>query len=187
MRYQESFTKTRQMILGIILLTLVAAGSSLAAKLNINSGKPSEFSQGVYQIAACDDWIYINMGQSAAIYDGLSRVNSFVIEGLDPFACKGAAFEIQAYKTGDLDGSPRPLFIDQTNSEGVTSVSLLIDSAGSVQLQNQSGAPIGLGDASHQLSYNSTTGTFTVSFESNPVTIVGDINYLKISSNPLNS
>lgn len=174
------------MIVGITLLVLVAAGSSFAAKINLNSGAPSEFSQGVYQIAACDDWIYIDMGKTPAIYDGLSKVNSFIIEGLDPFACKNTKFAIQAYKTGDLDTSPRPLFSNPSGTETATSVTLMIDNTASVVLVNQSGTPIGVGDESHQLSYDSNTGTFTVAFADNPLTLAPDINYLKISSDPSN-
>jgi len=182
--------QSKQFVLGILILTLVAIGGSFAATININSSGSSEFSQGVYKIAACDDWVRINMGQTTAEYEGLSRINSFVIDGFDPFACKSTSFKVQAYKTGDPDTSPRPLYYDVANSETVTSVSLLIDGSGNVQLAKNLGDPptltgIGTFDDEHQLTYDDVTGTFTVSFSAHPLALMGDIYYLKISSDPL--
>ena len=182
--------RSKQFVLGILILTLVAIGGSCAAAIRISSSGSSEFSQGVYKIAACDDWVRINMGQTTAEYEGLSRINSFVIDGFDPFACKSTSFKVQAYKTGDPDTSPRPLYYDVANSETVTSVSLLIDGSGNVQLAKNLGDPptltgIGTADAEHQLTYDDVTGTFTVTFSAHPLALMGDIYYLKISSDPL--
>lgn len=129
------------------------------------------------------------MGQTAAEYEGLSRIRSFIIDGLDPFACKSTSFRIQAYKTGDPDTSPRPLYYDIANAETVTSVSLLIDGNANVQLAKNLGSPpaltgIGTADSEHQLSYDQASGTFTVSFLAHPLALMGDIYYLKISSDP---
>jgi len=181
--------QSKQFVLGILILTLVAIGGSFAATININSSGSSEFSQGVYQIAACDDWVRIDMGQTAAEYEGLSRINSFIIDGFDPFACKSTSFKVQAYKTGDPDTSPRPLYYDVANAETVTSVALLIDGSGNVQLAKNLGDPptltgIGTSDSEHQLTYDNATGRFTVTFLANPLALMGDIYYLKISSDP---
>lgn len=181
--------KSKQFVLGVLVLTLVAIGGSFAAAIRISSSGSSEFSQGVYKISACDDWVRIDMGQTAAEYEGLSRINSFIIDGFDPFACKSTSLKIQAYKTGDPDTSPRPLYYDVANSETATSVSLLIDGSGNVQLAKNIGNPptltgIGTTDAEHQLSYDNATGTFTVSFLAHPLALMGDIYYLKISSDP---
>ncbi len=129
------------------------------------------------------------MGQTAAEYEGLSRISSFIIDGLDPFACKSTSFRIQAYKTGDSDTSPRPLYYNVADSETVTSVSLLIDNNANVQLARPIGNPatltgIGTSDAEHQLTYDQATGTFTVTF-AHPLALMGDIYYLKISSDPI--
>ena len=129
------------------------------------------------------------MGQTAAEYEGLSRIRSFIIDGLDPFACKSTSFRIQAYKTGDPDTSPRPLYYDIANAETVTSVSLMIDGNANVQLAKNLGSPpaltgIGTADSEHQLSYDQASGTFTVSFLAHPLALMGDIYYLKISSDP---
>ena len=182
-------TRSKQFVLGIVILTLVAIGGSFAANIKLNSSGSSEFSQGVYKIAACDDWVRIDMGQTAAEYEGLSRIRSFIIDGLDPFACKSTSFRIQAYKTGDPDTSPRPLYYDIANAETVTSVSLLIDGNANVQLAKNLGNPpalagIGTADSEHQLSYDQASGTFTVSFLAHPLALMGDIYYLKISSDP---
>ena len=130
------------------------------------------------------------MGQTAAEYEGLSRIRSFIIDGLDPFACKSTSFRIQAYKTGDPDTSPRPLYYDIANAETVTSVSLMIDGNANVQLAKNLGSPpaltgIGTADSEHQLSYDQASGTFTVSFLAHPLALMGDIYYLKISSDPI--
>ena len=129
------------------------------------------------------------MWQTAAEYEGLSRIRSFIIDGLDPFACKSTSFRIQAYKTGDPDTSPRPLYYDIANAETVTSVSLMIDGNANVQLAKNLGSPpaltgIGTADSEHQLSYDQASGTFTVSFLAHPLALMGDIYYLKISSDP---
>lgn len=181
--------RSKQFVLGILILTLVAVGGSFAANIKLSSSGSSEFSQGVYKIEACDDWVRIDMGQTAAEYEGLSRISSFIIDGLDPFTCKSTSFRIQAYKTGDPDTSPRPLYYNVADAETVTSVSLLIDGSGNVQLAKNLGDPptltgIGTSDAEHQLTYDDVTGTFTVSFLAHPLALMGDIYYLKISSDP---
>lgn len=182
--------RSKQFVLGVLILTLVAIGGSFAAAIRISSSGSSEFSQGVYKISACDDWVRIDMGQTAAEYEGLSRISSFIIDGFDPFACKSTSLKIQAYKTGDPDTSPRPLYYDATHFETVTSVSLLIDGSGNVQLARYLGnSPTptwtGTADEEHQLTYDNSTGTFTVSFLAHPLALMGDIYYLKISSDPL--
>jgi hypothetical protein len=182
-------TRSKQFVLGIVILTLVAVGGSFAANINLASSGSSEFSQGVYKIAACDDWVRIDMGQTAAEYEGLSRISSFIIDGLDPFACESTSFRIQAYKTGDPDTSPRPLYYNVADDETVTSVSLLIDNNANVQLARPIGNPatltgIGTSDAEHQLTYDQAAGTFTVTF-AHPLALMGDIYYLKISSDPI--
>ncbi|CAB4660580.1 MAG: hypothetical protein F2704_06090 [Actinobacteria bacterium] len=183
--------KFRQIAVGIAILIVGAIGSSLAASIDINGGNNVEFGQGTYQISACDEWVHIDMGKSEAIYPlgtgGDSRVNSLIIKGLDPLACKNTNFRIQAYKTGDAEGSPRPLYTDASLQNTTTSVTLSIDAGGNVEMVNEGNTSIGLGDVDHQLDYNDSTGEYTISFPNNPVSLVGDINYVKIDSAPFSS
>jgi hypothetical protein len=103
--------KPFKLILGIgALVGTIALGSTLAASINLNSGAPVEFGQGVTQTVACDDEVtitpysnFLNDGENSDFY-----FTSFTVTGISE-SCNGKIFTIQAYSA---DGSsPLDLYI----------------------------------------------------------------------------
>lgn len=93
--------KNLKLILGIGgLVGVIALGSTLAASINLNSGAPVEFGQGVAQTTACsgDNSIivtptstFINEEEAGAFYYSSVRLSDI------PSECQGADFKIVAY------------------------------------------------------------------------------------------
>ena len=89
-------------ILGIgALVGVIALGSTLAASINLNSGAPVEFGQGVAQTTACDNNIlvtpfgrFINAtGEGSFMFAGITLSNlDTTSEG-----CAGKSFSIEAF------------------------------------------------------------------------------------------
>ena len=105
--------KNLKVVLGIgALVGVIALGSTLAASINLNSGTPVEFGQGVAQATACDNDIlvtpiskFINSESSGGFkFSGIS------ISGLDTTdqsgstqGCSGKTFVIKSYNaSGEL-------------------------------------------------------------------------------------
>jgi hypothetical protein len=98
--------KSLKLVLGVgALVGVIALGSTLAASINLNSGAPVEFGQGVAQTAACsgDNSIivtptstFINEEEAGAFY-----FTSVTLSDI-PTECQGADFKIVAYdQSGD--------------------------------------------------------------------------------------
>ena len=96
--------KPFKLILGIgALVGALALGSTLAASINLNSGGPVEFGQGLIQTTACDDDVtitpysnFINDGENSQFY-----FTSFSVTDISEL-CDGKIFTIKAYSA---DGS----------------------------------------------------------------------------------
>ena len=94
--------KTFAIILGIgALVGVVAIGSTLAASINLNSGTPVEFGQGVAQTTACDDNVivtpqstFVNSEENADFFFNSLSVTDISSE------CDGKTFTIKAFKNG---------------------------------------------------------------------------------------
>ncbi len=105
--------KPLKFILGIgALVGVIALGSTLAASINLNSGSPVEFGQGVAQTTACsgDNSIivtptskFINAEEAGAYYYNSVRLSDI------PAECQGVDFKIVAY---DLSGNSIRLTTD---------------------------------------------------------------------------
>jgi hypothetical protein len=94
--------KTLKLLFGIgALVGVVALGSTLAASLNLNSGAPVEFGQGVVQATACDDEITITPYSTFVNEEGGGDYyfSSLKISGIDSSEgkCSGKRFLIKAY------------------------------------------------------------------------------------------
>jgi hypothetical protein len=96
--------KSLKIFLGLgALVGVVAIGSTLAASINLNSGGPVEFGQGVTQTVACDsDGItltpystFSNDSQYADFY-----FSSLEVSGVSS-DCSGVTFKLRAYMNGD--------------------------------------------------------------------------------------
>ena len=103
--------KNLKLILGIGgLVGVIALGSTLAASINLNSGAPVEFGQGVAQTTACDGDVTVTPFSTFANDEENADFlfTSFSVTGIDA-ACNGKTFTIKAYNDGD--NSPLNLYI----------------------------------------------------------------------------
>jgi hypothetical protein len=169
-------------IIGFGLLALSVVGFTFAANLSIGKDSKLEFGQGLYQITACDQWIGIKLNPTAASYGGNSRVANINISGLDVLdtnKCRGVDFRIQLR---DVSDAVMPLFEDRTDPNNSILVDRLLfnvsnnqstDRRNALSFYNGYGVLVtssisGTGgyayDNSQYLSYNGSTGIYTVIF-----------------------
>jgi len=107
--------KPFKLVFGIAMLVgTVALGSTLAASINLNSGGPVEFGQGVTQTAACDSEIIVTPYSSFVNGDpGEFMFTRLKLEGVDTTTgsgsnegCAGKTFTIKLYdEEGELIGT----------------------------------------------------------------------------------
>lgn len=180
--------------MGLLLISLV--GSTFAATIAINNNNRVEFGQGVYQITSCDQFVNVALKSSNAFPDGLSRVGSIELSGLDVARCANTSIRLRLYDA--TNPSPMALFnnIEYTSrgtyypccTETGTSVVMVVaanatqaTAAQSVTLISPSGRNIGYGDRHESIRYESTTGVFTVTFTS-PLAIMRDVEKTTLES-----
>jgi hypothetical protein len=88
-----------KLILGIgALAGVIALGSTLAANINLNTGRPVEFGQGVAAATACDD--LITMTPQASLAGDVFMFSSISLSNLNNISCAGKLFSIKLYGTG---------------------------------------------------------------------------------------
>ena len=170
-----------------VILSLV--GTTFAVNVTINGNNRVEFGQGVYRITSCDQFINLALKSSSAFADGLSRVGSIELSGLDVARCANSSIRLRLYDASNP--APMELFnnIAYTSrgtsypccTETGTAVVMVIaagatqgTAAQSVTLISPSGRNIGYGDRHESIRYESTTAVFTVSFAS-PLAIMRDV------------
>ena len=170
-----------------VILSLV--GTTFAVNVTINGNNRVEFGQGVYRITSCDQFISVALKSSSAFADGLSRVGSIELSGLDVARCANTSIRLRLYDASNP--APMDLFnnIAYTSrgtsypccTETGTAVVMVIaagatqgTAAQSVTLISPSGKNIGYGDRHESIRYESTTAVFTVSFAS-PLAIMRDV------------
>jgi hypothetical protein len=170
-----------------VILSLV--GTTFAVNVTINGNNRVEFGQGVYRITSCDQFINVALKSSSAFADGLSRVGSIELSGLDVARCANTSIRLRLYDASNP--APMDLFnnIAYTSrgtsypccTETGTAVVMVIaagatqsTAAQSVTLVSPSGRNIGYGDRHESIRYEATTAVFTVSFAS-PLAIVRDV------------
>jgi hypothetical protein len=170
-----------------VILSLV--GTTFAVNVTINGNNRVEFGQGVYRITSCDQFINVALKSSSAFADGLSRVGSIELSGLDVARCANTSIRLRLYDASNP--APMELFnnIAYTSrgtsypccTETGTAVVMVIaagatqgTAAQSVTLISPSGRNIGYGDRHESIRYESTTAVFTVSFAS-PLAIMRDV------------
>jgi hypothetical protein len=170
-----------------VILSLV--GTTFAVNVTINGNNRVEFGQGVYRITSCDQFINVALKSSSAFADGLSRVGSIELSGLDVARCANTSIRLRLYDASNP--APMDLFnnIAYTSrgtsypccTETGTAVVMVIaagatqgTAAQSVTLISPSGKNIGYGDRHESIRYESTTAVFTVAFAS-PLAIMRDV------------
>jgi hypothetical protein len=183
--------RSPKFILGLGMLALSVVGFTVAANITIGNGNKLEFGQGLYQITSCDQWIGIKLNPSAASYSGQSRVANINLSGFDALNCRGRNIKIQL-----LDGSSAilPIFSDasglvdrvllnvstDTNRGRATAVGFY-NSYGVLVTSSLSGSNGYAYDTYEYLSYNSTTGVYTLLF-SYPQATMSAVNSLTVQS-----
>ena len=87
------------------LVGVIALGSTLAASINLNSGAPVEFGQGVAQTVACDS-DGITLTPYSTFYNDEEASNfyfsSIKVSGVSS-NCSGITFKLRAYMNGNND------------------------------------------------------------------------------------
>lgn len=183
--------RSPKFILGLGMLAFSLVGFTVAASITIGNGNRLEFGQGLYQITSCDQWIGIKLNPSAASYSGQSRVANINLSGFDALNCRGRNIKIQL-----LDGSSAILPIFSDASGLVDRVLLNVSSDTNKGRANAVGFYNGYGvlvtsslsgsngyayDSGQYLSYNSTTGIYSLLFNY-PQATMSAVNSLTVQS-----
>jgi hypothetical protein len=169
---KSSQHKRFKAILGIGAVALsISLGSTLAANINLNSGTPVEFGQGVATTMACDNSVFITPNSefvNDANYPGF-KFTSFTVSGIGN-ECIGKVFTIKAYKNGQSD----PLNLYMVNAG---------DSFNQVQVfRSQVGYVfVGAGAFAAGLS-SSTEDSFTITFATSDVSGVVQVTTIPLAS-----
>jgi hypothetical protein len=183
--------RSPKFILGLGMLALSVVGFTVAASITIGNGNRLEFGQGLYRITSCDQWIAIKLNPSAASYSGQSRVANMNLSGFDALNCRGKDIKIQL-----LDGSSviLPIFSDasglvdrvllnvstDTNRGRATAVGFY-NGYGVLVTSSLSGSNGYAYDSGQYLSFNSTTGVYSIVFNS-PQATMSAVNSLTVQS-----
>ena len=176
--------RSPKFLIGFGLLVMSVVGFTAAANISIGSGNRLEFGQGLYEITACDQWIGIKLNPTAASYGGQSRVANVNISGLDVLdtgKCRGVDFRIQLRNVSDV---VMPLFSDNSGlvdrllfnvssdvSKDRRNALSFYDGFGVMVTSSISGTGGYAYDGSQYLSYNGSTGIYTIIFNSPQATM----------------
>ena len=180
---------SRSFRLTVLAVIISLIGTTFAINVTINGNNSVEFGQGVYRITSCDQFMNVNLKSSNAFDDGLSRVGSIEVSGVDVARCANTSVRLRLYDASNP--APMELFnnIAYTSrgtsypccTETGTAVVMVIaanatqaTAAQSVTLISPSGRSIGYGDRHQSIRYESTTAVFTVTFAS-PLAIMRDV------------
>ena len=189
MSYYEEDMRKRSipLFIGIFLVFLSAISATFAANITINGSNRVEFGQAVYVVEACNGWIQISLGYGETNGEGLSYINSFVINGLDTRSCGSTNITFKAYDNADqLD-----LYDIQSREDGlepgaavpVNQFTLRIDAQEVVSLVDSDGTTIAADDPYISLDEDETTKTYVVGF-AYPLAMVVDLTRMTVESGP---
>ena len=111
--------KSLKIVLGIgALAAVVSFGSTLAANINLSSGAPVEFGQGVQQTVACSGSTPLTITPTSN-FSNVTDGGSYYFKSLTvsniPSSCHGKDFVLKAY--GSSSGTPLVLFNASTSTE----------------------------------------------------------------------
>jgi hypothetical protein len=180
---------SRSFRLTVLAVIISLIGTTFAINVTINGNNSVEFGQGVYRITSCDQFMNVNLKSSNAFDDGLSRVGSIELSGVDVARCANTSVRLRLYDASNP--APMDLFTNIAYSsrgtsypcctETGTAVVMVIaanatqaTASQSVTLISPSGRNIGYGDRHESIRYESTTAVFTVTFAS-PLAIMRDV------------
>jgi len=187
---KQSNGRLFKVYLGAVVIFATSVGSVLAAGITIgNPYKNTEFGQGVFLIKACDDWIQLNLVAGATGANGApagySALTGITIDGLDTVKCKSTKFTIGARNSSSVmlplyrTDKFKFLCADKScvigkNAEGDFDLSISALQVASLKVS----------DSFHTLSFNSSTGVFTVNF-TQPTILATDVSSLTIQSSSI--
>jgi hypothetical protein len=191
-----------------LIASLVLGGSTLAANfsINSNSGQGIEFGQGVFRVSACDGFISIALYPTPATYNGLSRVQTVELLGLNPEKCTGKLLRFKFYGSsgnlldmyrGTIESTPGSN--TSTTTVGSATTLTVYDSATAwnqntttysnyaakaLTLINQAGFNVGYSDDYLSITYNKKTGGYKINlFE--PLCLMSEVYDISVESAPL--
>jgi hypothetical protein len=179
---KTSQQKRFKAVLGVGAIVLsISLGSTLAANINLNSGTPVEFGQGVVTTTACDNSIFITPNSefvNSADNPGFA-FTSFTVSDISD-ACDGKLFTIRAYKNGQSN----PLNLYNVNAG---------DSFNAVQVLRYNDVYSSVGEGSFPEGITSSAvDTFTVTFATSvqgfttvPVALAENVDRMTIESRDL--
>ena len=164
----------------VLAAALIFGATTLASNFSISGGR-IEYGQGLFRVKACDSWISVGLYPTAATYNGLSRVQSVELIGLDPNACKGNLLRFQFYDSSTATALPMYVGVVSTDTAtatsetGTASIISVFDtttafSSGTyanyarkaLTLVNQAGVNIAYGDEYLSISYLASTGSWKI-------------------------
>lgn len=173
--------------IGIALLLLAAISSTLAANISVNQNDRMEFSQGVYTVQACNDWIQIEVSYGETV-DGLSPITGFVFRGINPFQCASTTLAFKVFEDLNTDPATQDqLDLYATDSDGISGavneIRLAIDGSGTIFLVDPESTPIDEESAFISSSLDQSTLDFTVGF-TYPLADMEDLDNITVESGP---
>ena len=190
-----------KLIFGLIA-ALVFGGSTLATNFTISDGR-IEFGQGIFRVSACDSFISIQLFPTEAADEGLSRVRSMQLIGLNPQQCSGNLLRFRMFS--ESDNAPMKIYVGVTETDTAVSGEQNIDSATSVSvfdtstvwnpattsyltyarnaltLVDEAGNNIGFEDDYLSISYSGSRGTWTIFFKQ-PLAFMRDVARITVES-----
>ena len=164
----------------VLASALILGATTLASNFSISGGR-IEYGQGLFIVRACDSWISVGLYPTAATYNGLSRVQSVELIGLDPNACKGNLLRFKFYDSSTATALPMYVGVVSTDTATATSetgtatILSVFDtstafSSGTyanyarkaLTLVNQAGVNVGYGDDYLAISYLASAGSWKI-------------------------
>jgi hypothetical protein len=183
----------------VLAAALVFGATTLASNFSISGGR-IEYGQGLFRVKACDSWISVGLYPTAATYNGLSRVQTVELIGLDPNACKGNLLRFQFYDSSTATALPMYVGVVSTDTAtatsetGTASILSVFDtstafSSGTYKnyaqkaltLVNQAGVNIGYGDEYLSISYLASTGSWKI-YMFQPLCPMGSVYRITVES-----
>jgi hypothetical protein len=164
----------------VLAAALVFGATTLASNFSISGGR-IEYGQGLFIVRACDSWISVGLNPTTAMFDGLSRVQSVELVGLDPIACSGNLLRFRFYDSSTATALPMYVgvvstdTVTATSETGTASILAVFDTTtafssgtyadyagAALSLVNQAEVNIGYSDNYLSISYLQNTGIWRI-------------------------
>ena len=188
----------------LLIIVLLFGGKTLATRISLNgSGGSIEFGQGLYRVAACDGFISVALYPTPANYNGLSRVQTVELVGLNPEMCSGRILRLKFFgqsgnvlylyrgtvapapssnsSTATVDSATTLTVYDTSTAWNQVTTTYSNYAARALSLINEAGFNVGTSDDYLSLTYNKKSGTYKI-FLNEPLCLMSDIYDLTVES-----